>query len=73
MRLACRQPLLPAGCNKFIAVNLKRTAKNLLGPQTQFLLMRLASRQPHVPGGCKKFIAVNLKRRAKNLLKPQIY
>ena len=62
MRLACKQPLLQAGCKKFIAVNLKRTAKNLLGPQTQFLLMGLASRQPHVPAGCKKFIAVNLEK-----------
>ena len=62
MRLACRQPLLPAGCKKFIAVNLKRTAKNLFEPKIGFLLVRLASRQPHVPLGAKEFIAVNLKK-----------
>ena len=56
---------------KILAVNLKGTAKNLLEPQTELLLMRLASRQLHVPAGCKKILAVNLKRTAKNLFGPQ--
>ena len=56
MILASRQHLYQLGAKRFRAVNLNRTAKKLLEPEIEFLLIRLASRQPHV----QKILVVNL-------------